>query len=148
MYEELEPEPNPELELAETLKHDLGKYVAWRSANLPDAAWEGAVTGELLEALRADLLQTRTKGGALVETAWEVWRRCMIGAAAEFAGCDELVAVGAAVGRLASTELILREGDLKALAAARHAIRDDQRLIREQLRLLHRRLASAASSAR
>ena len=42
------------------LKHDLGKYVAWMSANLDEACWRGPVRDELIDALSRDLLRTRT----------------------------------------------------------------------------------------
>ena len=37
------------------LKHDLGKYVAWRSVNLPEEAWHGDPSEALVDALCADL---------------------------------------------------------------------------------------------
>ncbi|MBC8069381.1 MAG: hypothetical protein IAG13_13680 [Deltaproteobacteria bacterium] len=61
-------------ELAAALKHDLGKYVAWRSANLPESAWQGTATAATLEALRADVLHTRTAASG-DEPAWALFER-------------------------------------------------------------------------
>ncbi|MCA9686089.1 MAG: hypothetical protein KC457_28210 [Myxococcales bacterium] len=61
------------LEQVAALKHDLGKYVAWTSANLEDALWEGPVADELVHALRTDLLETRKHAGGS-DSAWAVWR--------------------------------------------------------------------------
>ena len=41
-------------ERAAALKHDLGKYVAWRSANLPESAWSGELDATTRDALQAD----------------------------------------------------------------------------------------------
>ncbi len=126
-------------ELVAALKHDLAKYVAWRSANYVDEVWQGPLTDELVAALQADVLQTK---GSL--SAWQVWD----GASAQYAELlgdaaphPELVAVGDAVEVLRGHEAALREGG-EALAAARGEIREAQQTIRSQLRDLHRRLAT------
>ena len=61
-------------EVVSALKHDLGKYVAWRSANLDETSWS-SMDSTAVEALQADILRTRTArdGGALA--AWDVWRQ-------------------------------------------------------------------------
>jgi len=124
-------------ELAEwvaALKHDLAKYVAWRSANYPDAAWDEPMSDEFAAALREDVL--RTKGAS---SAWQVWDRAAAGLRGPLPH-PELVAVAGAVEVLRGHESALRGPD-PALAAARGEIRDAQQTIRSQLRDLHRRLA-------
>jgi hypothetical protein len=126
-------------ELVAALKHDLGKYVAWRSANLDEAAWTGPLPAELVEALRADVLRTRGE-----EPAWDVWRR-LTAALPRPLPEPELVAVERAVEVLRANEAALRDHDTRALTAARGEIRAAQQRIREELRELQRRLAAAAS---
>lgn len=116
------------------LKHDLAKYVAWRSANFDDAVWTGPLSDELTDALRADVL--RTKGN---DPAWVVWRRfadTLPGDPSE----PELVAVAAAVAELEALAPALHEGG-DALAQARPTIRAAQQRIRSELAGLHRRLS-------
>ena len=116
------------------LKHDLAKYVAWRSANFDDAAWTGPLTDELADALRADVLRTRGN-----DPAWVVWRRF----ADELADAlhePELVAVAQAVAELEALAPALHEGG-DALANARPTIRAAQQRIRSELAGLHRRLS-------
>lgn len=120
-------------ELAAALKHDLGKYVAWRSANFEETAWVGELDRGLVEALQADILSTR--GDA---PAWAVWERHTSGLARPFAE-PELEAVDRAVASLRGCEDALRSGDAARIAAAGPTIRDAQRVIREELRALHRR---------
>jgi hypothetical protein len=126
-------------ELVAALKHDLGKYVAWRSANLDEAAWSGPIRSDLVEALRADLLRTRGD-----EPAGEVWRR-LTAALTRPLEHAELVAVERAVETLRGCEVALRSDDTSALARARADIRAAQRRIRDELRDLQRRLAASAS---
>jgi len=125
------------LEQVAALKHDLGKYVAWTSANLDDSLWEGPLGDELVAALRADLLATR-KYGDRSEAAWEVWtaHRAQLPAELE----PELEAVEAAVARLERAGRALSADDREAIAAQRGSIRSAQMDIRAQLRNLHRRL--------
>lgn len=125
------------LELVAALKHDLGKYVAWTSANLDDASWEGPLADELVDALRADLLETR-KHGERREAAWEVWR----GFEADLPEPlePELEKVRSAVGELERVGPALAADDRPAIAAERATIRAAQQDIRAQLRSLHRRL--------
>lgn len=126
------------LERAAALKHDLGKYVAWRSANLDEGAWTGPVTTELVDALRADLLTTRAAGDRS-ECAWEVWARLTSDLSRPLEE-PELVRVEQAVERLRAFETALRERDHAALATGRQQIRSAQMDIREALRGFHRRL--------
>jgi hypothetical protein len=123
-------------ELVASLKHDLGKSVAWRSANLDEAAWTGPVTDELVEALRADILRTRGD-----DPAWAVWRRLSAPLPRPFAE-PELAEVERAIERLRTHEAALREADRVVLARARADIREAQRTIREALRGLQRRLVT------
>ena len=125
------------IESVASLKHDLAKYVAWRSANLDEASWAGALTDEMVEALRADILETR-KGRAGPEPAWQVWRSFSDQLPKPLA--PELVAVEAAVNTLEACRGPLEAGSGVALADARPRIRDAQLEIRKQLRALHRRL--------
>ena len=126
------------LERAAALKHDLGKYVAWRSANLDDDAWEGPLTEDFVEALCADVLATRSRSEG-DQSAWEVWAALTDDLPQPFSE-PELVAVGAAVAVLREHGEALRTTDEAALAAARPAIRVAQQDIRTNLRALHRRL--------
>ncbi|NVB42549.1 hypothetical protein G6O69_32295 [Pseudenhygromyxa sp. WMMC2535] len=129
--------PEELLEQVAALKHDLGKYVAWTSANLDDGVWEGPVEDELVSALRADLLQTR-KHGERCEAAWEVWRAHRAGLPEALE--PELAAVERAVASLERAGRALAEDDRQALAEQRGVIRAAQQDIRLQLRSLHRRL--------
>ena len=124
-------------EWVSAIKHDLAKYVAWRSANFDDAAWDGPLTDDFAEALQADVLRTRGE-----DPAWVVWARAVeaLGDAPELQEA-ELIAVGESVKSLAECEASLREGG-DALARARPRIRAAQQRIRAELRELHRRLAS------
>lgn len=122
-------------ELIADLKHDLAKYVAWRSANYGDEAWEGPLTDEFAAALQEDVL--RTKGDL---SAWQVWdaARPSLGDPLPH---PQLRRVHEAVALLRSHETALRGGG-EALAAVRGAIRGAQQTIRSQLRELHRTLAA------
>ncbi|MDC0667322.1 hypothetical protein [Nannocystis radixulma] len=127
------------------LKHDLGKYVAWMSANLGDDYWHGPVRDELVEALRRDILRTRSGADGTVETAWELWSRF----AAEWPRplpAPELVDVEAAVDVLRAQGPALVRGDRDAIAGARPQIRAAQQTIRAALQQLHRRLQSQGLS--
>lgn len=127
----------PHLELVAALKHDLAKYVAWRSANFDDAAWSGPLSQELLDALRADIVTTRGE-----HSAWEVWDA--FAAAIGSWWPSELDAVKQAVEVLRKVGPDLRDNNLDAVASARSQIRDAQQVIRSQLRDLHRRLLREA----
>ena len=121
-------------ELVAALKHDLAKYVAWRSANYGDDAWEGPLQPDFVQSLQDDVL--RTKGDL---SAWQVWDQ----AATAFGHPlphPELDTVASAVDVLRGHETALRGGQ-QPLANARPSIRDAQQTIRSQLSALHRRLA-------
>ena len=122
------------IELVAALKHDLAKYVAWRSANLDESAWSEPDNVELCDALRADLLATRTRDGA-AESAWQVWDR--LAAGLEQPLPRELECVRSAVDILRAAEPELRAGRLPGSLAPIRAAQDE---IRWQLRELHRRL--------
>jgi hypothetical protein len=128
------------LEQVAALKHDLGKYVAWTSANLDDVVWEGPAPqriDELLAALRADLLETR-KHGDRCEAAWEVWRAHLDQLPHPLE--PELEAVAHAVAELERVGPALVEGDRETIVRERGSIRAAQKDIRQQLLNLHRRL--------
>jgi hypothetical protein len=132
-------------ERAAALKHDLGKYVAWRSANFDDAAWSGPLSDALWDALRDDLLRTRQRPDG-DQAAWEVWAahtRDLPQPLPE----PELRAVADAVAILRAHEPALRAPDRAALSRARPAIRKAQADIRVALRDLHRRLLSMPPTA-
>jgi hypothetical protein len=125
------------LEQVAALKHDLGKYVAWTSANLDDALWDGPIGDELITALRADLLETR-KHGDRREAAWEVWRSFEPTLPRPLE--PELEAVAKAVAQLEQVGSALAANDRSIIAGARAHIRSAQRDIRMHLLELHRRL--------
>lgn len=129
-------------ERAAALKHDLGKYVAWRSANFDDSAWTGALDDELLAALQADLLCTRQRPGG-DQAAWEVWAEHTRDLPLPLPE-PELRTVAAAVEALRVHEPALRAADRAELARVRPAIRKAQAEIRGALRDLHRRLLAGA----
>lgn len=126
------------IEQVAALKHDLGKYSSWLSANLDDGAWEGPVSEALVDALRRDLLATRTGADGVPEAAWAVWERLSSDLPRPLPA--ELEAVVEAVAVLRRAEEPLRRGDAAALAPLRPAIREAQRSIRGALLRLHRRL--------
>lgn len=121
------------------LKHDLGKYVAWMSANLDDGYWTGPVRDELIDALSRDLLRTRTPQEGPPEPAWAVWDRLSAGLPTPWTA-PELARVHEAVAVLRGAEPALRARDRVALAAVRGDLRAAQRTIRTALQQLHRRL--------
>ena len=117
--------PHPCLRAARDAKHDLGKYVAFQLRWLPPQA--GAA--ELLEALRADVLETR-RGPGGAESAPAIWARLRPGLEALGPGDPDLAAVDAAVAALAEAapgiasgcldEAALREAAERARAIAAH----------------------------
>ncbi len=126
------------------LKHDLGKYVAWMSANLEDEAWRDPHSELLTTALRRDLLRTRTRVDGSPEAAWEVWARL----AGDLPGrlpvvlqehAAALEKVASAVATLQRHESAVRAGGA-ALVAHGESIRAAQRTIRAELRSLHKAL--------
>jgi hypothetical protein len=127
------------VEQVAALKHDLGKYVAWMSANLGDDHWHGPLRDELFDALTRDLLRTRSTADGEHESAWDVWQRFAAGWPSPLPE-PELVTVEAAVAVLRSFEPALRAGDRAAIASARPAIRAAQQTIRSELQQLSRRL--------
>ncbi len=129
-------------ECVAALKHDLGKYVAWTSANLEDADWNGPVSPALLGALRRDLLATRTHDGR-EEPAWDVWTR-LTSELERPLSIPELLDVENAVVVLQAAAPGLESGHESELLSRRGDIRKAQLLIRERLRDLHRRLAGEA----
>ncbi len=135
-------EPIEQFERAAALKHDLGKYVAWISANFPDDAWSDPFDPELMAALERDILATRKPKQGPAEAAWDVWARLTKGLPRPF--CEpELQRVAAAVEVLKQAEQPLRQRALEDIARLGPAIRAAQQEIRAQLRAYHRRLARA-----
>jgi hypothetical protein len=125
------------------LKHDLGKYVAWTSANLEESDWSDPPGEDLLDALRRDVLATRTREGK-PEPAWRVWERLTVDLDG-LSSIPELVDVERAVAVLQQTGPALEAGDPDALTGQVQRIRDAQQEIRGRLRDLHRRLAREGS---
>ena len=130
------------LEVVADLKHDLGKYSSWMSANLDDAEWEGPVSDGLVDALRRDLLRTRTGLDGGPESAWAVWERLAADLPRPLPA-PELETVEAGVEVLRRAEVPLRRGDRDALAALRGVVREAQQSIRSVLLRSHRRLLRA-----
>lgn len=120
------------------LKHDLGKYVAWTSANLDEATWSVPVDDVALDALAGDVLRTRSRGDSH-EAAWEVWERLTSDLGRPMAE-PELADVEAAVAVLKDAAPCLRSRDVEAITARCDEIRAAQHTIRTRLRQLHRRL--------
>lgn len=114
------------------LKHDLAKYVAWRSANFEDEVWEGPLRAELVAALQADILRTHRD-----RPAWELWdeRRAELNPPRVH---PALVEIEDAVAVLRSCKGALEDGEGPALAAMRPQIRAAQQSIRAALQRLHR----------
>lgn len=125
-------------ELVASLKHDLGKYVAWRSANLDDEAWRGPVTPLLVECLRADVLATRS-GKEGDRPAWQVFAEAVATLPRPLPE-PELREVEAAVDRLRRAGPVLLIGNDVAIASVRADVRNAQGIIRRRLADLHRRL--------
>jgi hypothetical protein len=125
-------------ECVAALKHDLGKYVAWTSANLDEEAWHGPVGDVLAEALAGDVLATHRNAGR-VEAAWEVWERLTRDLPRPLPA-PELERVERAVDQLRAAAPALRERDPGALAGVRGQVRAAQQTIRRELADLHRRL--------
>lgn len=132
-------DPTELMELAGDLKHDVGKYVAWMSANLDEVAWTGPVTPLLVEALSADILRTRSAPGADPEPVWSLWRRQTQRLPRPLA-IEELRQVESAVEVLEGYGATLRSGDVGAIGACRAEIRTAQQTIRQRLSDFHRRL--------
>ena len=128
------------------LKHDLGKYVAWMSANLAEECWQGPVPRELINALRRDILRTRIAADGTSEAAWDLWARFSADWPRPLPA-PELVEVEAAVEVLRAHEAALVAGDGDLIAAARSQIRAAQQAIRAGLQQLHRRLQRASRPA-
>ena len=126
------------LERVAALKHDLGKYVAWQSANLDDAAWTGPVGETLVSALRSDVLATK-KGTDGDRSAWEVWDAHTEDLPRPLRS-PELSRVEAAVRVLQAAGPVLRDADRVGIATHRAAIRAAQLEIRAALSGLHRAL--------
>ena len=126
------------LERIAALKHDLGKSVAWTSANLEDSAWQTPPGSELMDALAGDLLCTGTRDGN-PEPAWEVWAR-LTGDLGRPLPAPELEDVEHAVATLRGAGDALRERDPHALGALLGQIREAQAIVRTSLQALHRRL--------
>jgi hypothetical protein len=114
---------------AAALKHDLAKYVAWRSANLGDDAWVGPLSDEWVSAIRDDLLATRTRDGQ-AECASEVWARLGVPLRRE-ASSTELDTIAGAMEIVARAEAALRAEDRAQLSALRGDLRDAQQRIRQ-----------------
>ena len=124
------------------LKHDLGKYVAWMSANLDEGCWHGPVGDDLIDALGRDLLRTRAPAEGPPEAAWELWERLSADLPRPWTA-PELHEVAAAVAVLRRAAPALRARDGVVLGPQRADIRAAQRAIRGALQQLHRRLLQA-----
>lgn len=126
-------------EIAAALKHDLAKYVAWRSANLDESAWVGTLDDLALTSIREDVLATSRTADATF-AAWDVYTRHVAGWPGVLPA--ELEATAAAVEQLRALESVLRSDDRNAIADARPVVRAAQNTIRRELAGLCRRLAA------
>lgn len=119
--------------LVADLKHDLGKYVAWRTANHPElwsGDWEESAWNEptFVEALQADILQTLGR-----RSAWEIWDAHTKTWPRPWP-CEPMTEVEQAVEVLRKHENLLRAGPSIELVAAHPCLVRAQRTIREELR--------------
>ena len=124
----------------QALKHDLGKYVAWRSANLSEEEW--AAASELAtDAVRHDVLRTKTTAAGDTLPAWEVLSSALrtFSPPERAAASPELDRVCEQVGALRELESDIRSGDAVRDADSRARIREAQSSIRQSLRALLRR---------
>jgi hypothetical protein len=125
-------------ELAAALKHDLGKYVAWRSINLPEQAWAGPLDDTTFEALRCDLMATRAAASG-DESAWALFDRLAADWPRPWPAA--LMAVATAIDGLRGLQRAFEADARDDIAAARPQIRAAQASIRTQLAALVRSLA-------
>ncbi|RMG97245.1 MAG: hypothetical protein D6705_09130 [Deltaproteobacteria bacterium] len=125
------------------LRHDLGKYVAWLSSNLPPSSFGPPPSKEAVSALRRDLLATRRDAAGRPRAAWEVFDD-WVAARGGLPPRPELEKVAAAVDDLRAAAKALRSGDDRAIAGHLAAILAAQRTIRAELRALSRSLAGGA----
>ncbi|HFE44914.1 MAG TPA: hypothetical protein ENJ18_05380 [Nannocystis exedens] len=134
------------VEIVAALKHDLGKYSSWISANLEDCEWRSPLSDRCVDALRRDLLCTRTHRDGSPESAWEVWARVSAPLPRPLPA-PELTLVERAVDELKAAEVALRAADRVALAELSGALRGAQQTIRRELLRLHRRLRAGDRDA-
>ena len=127
--------PHPAYEHAARAKHDLGKYVAFQARWLGD----DAEAGELLEALRQDVLATR-RSDAETLSAPELWAQLRAPLAEHLADA-ELSPIDAGVARLSAAAPGLTAGSLSL--AELHHVADDARVVARELAALTRRLRDA-----
>ncbi len=134
------------VEIVAALKHDLGKYSSWISANLEDREWGNPLSDRCVDALSRDLLCTRTRRDGSAESVWEVWERLSAPLPRPLPA-PELSAVERAVGELKAAEVALRAADKVALGELSGALRGAQQTIRRELLRLHRRLRAGDRDA-
>lgn len=122
------------------LKHDLGKYIAWRSINFSDAAWQQEpFAEELMNALIQDILCTRTNSCGTFEPAWVIWERLANQFQRPFLFA-ELTEVETAVHTLRVFAPLLMAKKVAEIFHVRFEIRNAQQLIRSRLQHLHKML--------
>lgn len=127
------------VEIVAALKHDLGKYSSWISANLEDDEWRNPLSDRCIDALSRDLLCTRTLRDGSTESAWQVWERLSAPIPRPLSA-PELVVVERAVAEIKAAEIALRGADRVALGVLCESLRGAQQTIRRKLLQLHRRL--------
>jgi len=125
--------PNQFLEAAAAARHDLGKYIAF------ELRWigESASDEDLLSALQADVLRTRSSNGTVLD-AVVVWNGVRKGLAELIGQDDDLTAVEQAMSRIEShlpglSQGALEHAEMKACAA-------DAFLVSNHLEAFYRRL--------
>jgi hypothetical protein len=123
-----------------SLKHDLGKYIAWQSANLEETEWRDG-SARLTRAVQRDVLGTRTSRDGANQPAWVVYEAGVAGmsAAEREQTSPELGRVEARVRWMQSIEGAITSGDALSDRNVRAEMQGAQREIRACLSALVRR---------
>lgn len=123
-----------------SLKHDLGKYIAWQSANVEEEEWWTG-SERLTASIQRDLLRTRTSRDGVPQPAWDVYDEwfCALTDEERTQAAPVLGRVAAQVRWMESIAAQISSGEALDDPAIRRRIKDAQREIRDTLRDLVRR---------